>query len=180
MKITENIPIFSEYHYQRLQRQLANPQMIANGIFVTFRHRPVATDKYGEQHLLSDSNIEKNWSYFINTLNRHYFGRKYKKKTNRLEHISVEHKHLWKTELSHIHSIFFKPISDTFENFVSNIKTFWAKSLFGDCDDSISMPEHNKRRFNKSYMVNLKTIYSNNVIRYQFEERGQYESYPLW
>lgn len=166
MKQLEDQPIFADYHYQQLQNSLVSKQDLASGYFVTLRHKKIALQNK-EVTFLNDSLILENWKYFLSFLNSSLLGQSYKRKKKKIRHLSVEHKHHTNIFLSHIHSIFFKPMEVLADDFIKAVKRCWNKTQFG------TVGHHEQ-------MVNIQELYSNNIITYQFKDQKYSESLPLF
>ena len=164
MRLIEDQPVFSDFHYDALQNQLDNKDFLDNGIFFTFRHRRFS--RKDSTNFFSDSAVYENWRYFLKRLNTKALKSKHIQHGRKLQNITVEHQHNRNPFLTHIHSIIVKPTWMFVRDFTKLAIDCWNKTPFGTTG------------YNHE-MFAVREVYSNGIIKYQFKESSGYTPYPL-
>lgn len=166
----ENNDIFSTLLASEMESLLCDQNAIDTALFATLRFSP--TPRGGDKNsFLCDTSCRKNYDHFWNTLNGHFFGRKYKaskKRTDKyqLRHLSVLHQHK-DAKRSHVHCIIIPPIDVDKEYLRHAIRRFWSKTYFGTC------------HYEDGWQIDFRDVYSSGVIAYPIKEQMDYESYVL-
>ena len=165
MRLVEDQPIFAEHHLTNLQNFFSTPDILSNGLFTTLRHKRWGVVDGGYESFC-DSVVENNWKFFLKRLNRYILKSAHTKHGKKLQHISVEHKHPTKLLLNHIHTILVKPAYMSLSSFTEAVIDCWNRTPFGTTG-------HNHEMFS------IRNIYSGGVIKYQFKDSPNYDSYTL-
>lgn len=166
----ESQDIFTKHHQEQLAKLIDDKKLRENSFFFTLRHSKFANKK-GSNILLpySDSEFYPNWTHFKSFLNRKLFGNRFRQQKKFFEHLTVQHDHISKPYLTHIHSIIVKPLSLASNIFHDLVLSCWQKTLFGFLG-------RREKNTNKYCMVNIQSIYSNGCIKYQFQDQPHYSS----
>ena len=165
MRLIEDQPIFAEHHLTNLQNFFSSPNILNNGMFATLRHKRNGRVN-GIDQAFSDSIVDQNWRYFLKRLNRMVLKSAHKNRKEKLQHISVEHKHVSNHWKNHIHTIIVKPATMTMTSFTTAVIDCWKKTPFGTTGHG-------------NDMFAIRKVYSAGIIKYQFSDPIGYDSYTL-